>query len=47
MYRKHNIIAQASNQHRAHLEIFKMKYQMLQTNNATAYFYEEEKKSCI
>lgn len=29
MYREHNIIAEASNQHRAHFEIFQMKIQTL------------------
>lgn len=45
-YKKHNIIAEASNQHRAHFEIFQMKIQTLQPNSpgTTGHFYEGKEK---
>lgn len=46
MCRKHNIIAEASNQHRAHFEILQEKIQTLQTESVgtIGYFYENVKE---
>lgn len=44
VYRKYNITAKASNQHRPHFEIFQMKIHPLQIVQTTGYFYKEKKK---